>query len=215
MRGYEFLKGETINGVSFSIIRTRNGSCIAEHKLYATIDSVDDDYVRISISTTRSIIINNPLTTSSSSYARVVNKLYSHKLEYNRECFHIRVKTEEYTTIPKKLVLEYNAPDYRFDTEMSIVSQDAYSSQLDRVVLVLDPTNPYSDGDLAITPIFVNDVEGAKCRLVRITKTDSSNPQIQERQFFIAKIFQHNVRLYDPISMGIMCSDFKGEYATL
>ena len=214
MRGYEFLKDETINGVSFSIIRTKNGSCIAEHKLYAIIDVVDDGS-HIGISTGRRIIINNPLTTSSSSYARVVNKIYSHKLEYNRECFHIRAKNEEYTSIPKKLVLEYNATDYRFDTEMSIVSPDAYSSQLDRIVLVLDPTNPNSDGDLAITPIFVNDVEGAKCRLVRITKADPSNPQIQESKFFIAKIFHHNIRLYDPISMGIMCSDFKGEYATL
>lgn len=214
MRAYEFLKDETINGVSFSIIRTKNGSCIAEHKLYAIID-VADDGSHIGISTVRRIIINNPLTTSSSSYARVVNKIYSHKLEYNRECFHIRVKNEEYTSIPKKLVLEYNAPDYRFDTEMSIVSPDTYSSQLDRVVLILDPTNPNSDGDLVITPIFVNDVEGAKCRLVRITKADPSNPQIQESQFFIAKIFHHNIRLYDPISMGIMCSDFKGEYATL
>lgn len=208
MRAYEFLKKETINGVDIILLQKKN-----DNKIFASINSHDDVGI-ISIDTTRRITIRNPEfsdVTKSNKY-KVITKILHARLEYTMECLHICINNDIYTSIPRGLIFTYHGVDNRFIHKISLIGETV-ACDINQILLILDPTDKNSNGELSITPVIISNSEGSKLRLVRITKSDDGSPQIEYGGFYIMRKTSYEmIGLYDPMTVESVCINFHGEF---
>lgn len=208
MREYTFLNKETFNGVDIIILQKKN-----DNKTFASID-VYNDTDTISINTTRKITIRTPEFSDFTKVKpyNVTTKIARAKLEYNMECLHICIKNDTSTSILRGLIFTYHGADNRFIHEISLTGETV-ACDINQILLILDPTDKSSDGELSITPVFISNSDDTKIKLVRITSTDKESPQIEHRGIFILKNqFCEMNGLYDPMTLESVCTNFHGEY---
>lgn len=208
MREYVFLNKETFNGVDIITLRKKN-----DNKTFASIN-VHDDVGTISINTTRRITIRNPKfsdITKSNKY-KVTTKILHAKLEYTMECLHVYIKNDTCTSIPRALVFTYHGADNRFIHKVSLTGETV-ECDINQILLILDPTDKSSNGELSITPVFISNSEGTKAKLVRITSSDDQSPQIAYGEFFIMNKSCYGLTgLHDPMTIESVCINFRGEF---
>lgn len=209
MREYTFLNKETFNGVDIIILQKMN-----DNKTFASID-VHNDAGTISVNTTRRITIRNPEFNNNIAKRnkyKVTTKMLRAKLEYNMECLHICIKNDISTSILRGLIFTYHGVDNRFIHEISLTGEPV-ACDINQILLILDPTDKSSDGELSITPVFISNPEETKAALVRITDYDNQSPQIEGGAFFILehKFYETNA-LYDPMTLESVCINFHGNY---
>ena len=210
MREYVFLNKETFNGVDIIILQKKNAN-----ETFASIN-VHDDVDTISINTTRRITIRNPEfsdITKGKPY-KITTKMLHAKLEYSMECLHVCIKNYIYTSIPRTLIFTYHGADNRFIYKVSLTGETV-ECEINQILLILDPTDKHSNGELSITPVFISDSgsNDTKTKLVRITNIDDRSPQIEYDGFFIMqKTSYEMIGLYDPMTMESVCINFHGEF---
>lgn len=208
MREYTVLNKETFNGVDIIILQKKN-----DNKTFASID-VHNDTDITSINTTRRITIRNPefSNIAKRNKYKITTKMLRAKLEYNMECLHIYIKNDTSTSILRGLIFTYHGVDNRFIHEISLTGEPV-ACDINQILLILDPTNKSSDGELSITPVFISNSDDTKVKLVRITSTDEGSPQIEHMGIFILenKFYETNT-LYDPMTLESTCANFHGEF---
>lgn len=207
MREYTFLNKETFNGVDIIILQKMN-----DNKTFASID-VHNDTDTISVNTTRRITIRNPEfnNIAKRNKYKVTTKMLRAKLEYNMECLHICIKNDISTSILRGLIFTYHGVDNRFIHEISLTGEPV-ACDINQILLILDPTDKSSDGELSITPVFISNPEETRAALVRITEYDDQSPQIENGEFFILEHkFCETNALYDPMTLESVCINFHGD----